>query len=94
MMPSQILAVALGHVRNATWQLLHDPAGDLVLGLDCLDIEALLNPDDLDPAIPAIEPDAGKSLAAARALLDQIPDDVPPAGWAALVALTVRLGAS
>ena len=94
MTPSQILALALGHVRNATWQLLNDQAGDLVLGLDCLDIEALLNPDDLDPAIPPIEQDAGRSLVAARMLLDQIPDEVPPAGWAALVALSVRLGAS
>ena len=91
---TQIVAVALGHVRNATWQLLNDPAGDLVLGLDCLDIEALLNPDDLAPVVPPIEPDAGRSLAAARRLLDQIPDEVPPAGWAALVALMVRLGAS
>ena len=94
MMPSRILALALGHVHNATWQLLNDPASDLVLGLDCLDIEALLNPDDLDPAIPPIEQNASKSLAAARTLLDQIPDEVPPAGWAALVALSVRFGAS
>lgn len=93
MTPSQILAMALGHVRNATWQLLNDPSGDLVLALDCLDIEALLNPDDLDPVIPPLEPDAGTSLATARDLLDKVADDVPPAGWAALLALTVRLGA-
>ena len=89
----QILAVALGHVRNATWQLLNNPSGDLVLGLDCLDVEALLNPDDLEPVMPALEQDAGASLATARHLLDQIADEVPPAGWAALLALTVRLGA-
>lgn len=93
MTPGQILAVALGHVRNATWQLLNDPSSDLLLGLDCLDIEALLNPDDLDPVVPPLERDAGMSLAAARDLLDQVPDEVPPAGWAALLALTVRLGA-
>lgn len=93
MTPRQVLALALGHVRNASWQLLNDSTGDLVLGLDCLDIEALLNPADLDPAIPPIEQDAGRSLAAARRLLDQIADDVPPAGWSALVALTVRVGA-
>lgn len=91
MTPRQILALALGHLRNATWQLLNDQSRDLVLGLDCLDLEALLNPDDLDPAIPPIEQDADRSLAAARTLLDQIPDEVPPAGWAALVALTHRL---
>ena len=93
MTPDQILAVALGHVRNATWQLLNDPGGDLVLGLDCLDIEALLNPDDLEPVIPPLKQDPRASLATARDLLDQISDEVPPAGWAALLALTVRLGA-
>ena len=90
----RILALALGHVHNATWQLLNDPSGDLLLGLDCLDVEALLNPDDLDPAMAPLEPDAGRSLAAARMLLDQIADQVPPAGSAALRALIVRIGAS
>lgn len=88
-----ILALALGHVRNAAWQLLNDPSSDLVLGLDCLDIETLLNPDDLEPAIASLEPDAAQSLIAARALLDQIPDQVPPAGWAALLALTIQVRA-
>lgn len=90
---SQILALALGHVRNATWQLFSDPGGDVVLGLDCLDLETLLNPDDLDPAIPPLEEDAAGSLAAARSLLGQIADGVAPAGWAALLALTVQVGA-
>ena len=93
MTSDRVFALALGHVRNATWQLLNDPSGDLVLGLDCLDVEALLNTDDLDPVVPPLEQDAGTSLAAARDLLDQITDEVPPAGWAALRALTVRLGA-
>lgn len=93
MTAARVLALALGHVRNATWQLLNDPSGDLVLGLDCLDIEALLNPDDIDPALAPLEPDAGRSLAAARMLLNQIADQLPPAGWAALLALTVRIGA-
>ena len=93
MTPTQIVTLALGHVHNATWQLLNDPAGDLVLGLDCLDIEALLNPDNLHPAVLPFEPDASSSLAAARRLLDQIRDQVPPGGWAALLALTVRVGA-
>lgn len=93
MTADRILALALGHVRNATCQLLNNPSTDLVLGLDCLDIESLLNPDDLDPAIAPWQRDAASSLAAARSLLDQIPDQVPPAGWAALLALTVRIGA-
>ena len=93
MTTDRILALALGHVRNASWQLLNNPSTDLVLGLDCLDTEALLNPDDLDPAIAPWQMDAASSLAAARALLDQIPDQVPPAGWGALRALMVRIGA-
>lgn len=92
MTPSDTLALAIGHVRNATWQLLNGPSSDLLLGLDCLDIEALLNPDDLKPAIAPLEPDAAQSLAAARALLDQVPDEVVPAAWAALLALTIQIG--
>lgn len=92
MTTAQMLALAIGHVRNATWQLLNDPGADITLGLECLDIEALLNPDDLDPAVPPLEPGPAASLAAARTLLDQIPDEVPPAGWAALLALTLRVG--
>ncbi|MFT3832532.1 MAG: hypothetical protein QM711_04320 [Micropruina sp.] len=93
MTAARVLALALGHVRNATWQLLNDPSGDLVLGLACLDIEDLLNPDDIDPAIAPLGRDAARSLAEARTLLGQIPDQVSPAGWAALLALTVRIGA-
>lgn len=92
MPPSDTLALAIGHVRNATWQLLNGPSSDLLLGLDCLDIESLLNPGDLDPAIAPLEPDAARSLVAARILLDQIPDEVVPAAWAALLALTVQIG--
>lgn len=89
---TQILALAIGHVRNATWQFLNDPGADITLGLDCLDVEALLNPDDLDPAAPPVPADPAASLAAARDLLDQVPDEVPPAGWAALLALGARVG--
>ncbi|MCW3159463.1 hypothetical protein [Micropruina sonneratiae] len=92
MTSSDALSLAIGHVRNATWQLLNGQSRDLLLGLDCLDIESLLNPDDLDPAVAPLEPDAARSLAAARALLDQIPDQVVPAAWAALLALTVQIG--
>lgn len=93
MTTNRILALALGHVRNASWQLINNPSTDLILGLDCLDIESLLNADGLEPAIAPWQMDAVSSLAAALALLDQIPDQVPPAGWAALRALMVRIGA-
>lgn len=87
------LALALGHVRNASWQLLgNDQPDGLNLGMDCLDLEAVLNPDDLDPAIVPFEATPAASLAAARRLLDQIPDQVPPAAWAALADLTAKLG--
>lgn len=94
MTPAGTLALALGHVRNATWRLMDNGQPDwLNLGLECLDLEALLNPNDIEPTLAPLEPDAARSLAAARALLDQIPDDVVPAAWAALLALTVQVGA-
>lgn len=87
------LALTLGHVRNAGWQLLgNDQPDGLTLGMDCLDLEAVLNPDDIDPAIVPFAATPTASLAAARRLLDQIPDQVVPAAWAVLAALTAKLG--
>lgn len=87
------LALALGHVRNAGWQLLgNDQPDGLTLGMDCLDLEAVLNPDELDPAIVPFEATPAASLAAARRLLEQVPDQVPPAAWAGLAGLTAKLG--
>lgn len=87
------LPEAVGHVRNAVWRLMADPdPGRLDLAMDCLDLEALLNPDDLDPVVAPAQTDAAADLAAAQRLLDAEPDAVAPAAWAALRAITIRLG--
>ena len=92
-MTSNALALALGHVRNAVWQLMgnDDPSG-LTLGLECLDLEALLNPDDIAPAVVALEPNPAASLGAARQLLGPVADQVAPAAWATLQSLRSKLG--
>lgn len=87
------LALALGHVRNAVWQLMGNDRDDgLFLGLEALDLEALLGFDDVDPEVPSLEPNPAASLVVARDLLEDVPDEVPPAAWAALQALIVKLG--
>lgn len=86
------LPLAVGHVRNAVWQLLSNDHDDsLVLGLEALEVEALLTLDDFDPEVPILQPDPTASLLAARALLDSAPDEVSPAAWAALQALIAKL---
>lgn len=87
------LAVALGHVRNAVWQLMgNDQPDGLTLGLECLDLEAILNPDDIEPAVVLPEPTTAASLAAARAEMEQIPEQIAPAAWSVLASLTTKLG--
>lgn len=93
MTPVEILAVAIGHVRNATWQLLGNNRPDgLILGLECLDLEALLNSDDLDPAVVDLETSPAASLAAASQLLESVPEHVAPAAWPVLASLTAKVG--
>ena len=87
------LALALGHLRNAVWQLMGNDQDDgLFLGLEALDVEALLNLEDIDPEVPTVVNHPAASLIVARQLLEGVPDEVPPAGWAALQALIVKLG--
>ena len=87
------LAVALGHVRNAVWQLMgNDQPDGLTLGLECLDLEAILNPDDIEPAVVPPEPTTAASLAAAREAMEQIPVQIAPAAWPVLASLTTKLG--
>lgn len=93
MTPTQTLAAALGHVRNATWQLLGNTQPDgLSLGLECLDLEALLNPNDLDPDVVPLQPSPAASLTEAARLLHGVPDQVAPAAWPVLASLTANLG--
>lgn len=87
------LATALGHVRNAVWQLLTDEQEErLVLGLEALELEALLNPHDLEPDVVPLAAGPGESLDSARDVLEGAPDQVSPAAWAAIQALIMRLG--
>ncbi len=92
MTPAEVLEAAIGHVRNATWQLLGNNQPDgLTLGLECLDLEALLNPDDLDPAVVELETGPAASLREAGRLLEAIPEHVAPAAWPVLASLTAKL---
>ena len=87
------LATALGHVRNAVWQLLSDVQEErLILGLEALELEALLNPDDVEPDVVPLAAGPAKSMTSARDVLEGAPDQVPPAAWGAIRALIMRLG--
>jgi hypothetical protein len=87
------LASALGHVRNAVWQLISDQGEDgLILGLESLELEALLNPDDVEPEVVPLQASPVDSLTSARDLMAIIPQQVTPAAWAAVQALIVKLG--
>jgi hypothetical protein len=86
------LASALGHVRNAVWQLLGDQREDwLLLGLEGLELEALLNQDDIEPDVVPLQGGPADSLASARELMAGIPQQVPPAAWSAVHALIAKL---
>lgn len=87
------LSTALGHVRNAVWQLLSDVQEErLVLGLEALELEALLNPDDVEPVVVPLAAGPAESLTSASDVLKGVPDQVSPAAWAAIRALIMRLG--
>lgn len=87
------LASALGHVRNAVWQLLSDEHEELLLlGLEGLELETLLNQDDVEPDVVPLEAGPAASLAAARDLLEGVPQQVSPAAWSSLQALLMKLG--
>lgn len=87
------LALALGHVRNAVWQLMGNGEPDgLTLGLECLDLEAILNCDDIEPTVADPEASPADSLSQAGRLLQSIPELVAPAAWPLLASLTAKLG--
>lgn len=92
MTPAETLALALGHVRNATWQLLGNNQPDgLTLGLESLDLEGLLNPDDLEPAVVEAGTSPAASLREAGRLLEAIPEHVAPAVWPVVASLTQKV---
>jgi hypothetical protein len=89
----ETLALAIGHLRNAVWQLIGNGEPDgLRLALQCLDLEAVLNTDNLDPSVVPLEDTPGASLVTARSLLDQIPEKVAPVAWPILDSLIVEVG--
>lgn len=91
-MSTQGVAVALGHVRNASWQLFgSSQPGALALALEALDLEALLSLDDTEPAVVPLQPDPRASITAATRHLESDPNSVAPAAWAVLRALAAKL---
>lgn len=94
-LPDDRLGVALGHVRLAGARLLAeaDQARDnLLLGLECLDLEDLFADLDVVPAYITGEWAPVDSLDVAIGLVDAHADEVTLAIWAALRAIRARLG--
>jgi hypothetical protein len=89
---SSAFSAALGHVRNASEDILADgQTGETLLsGLDCLELQGMFG-DVWPDCIPNDRP-AHESLACAEALLGEVSDDVPLALWVALRSLRHRVG--
>lgn len=84
---------ALGHIRNATEELLG--AGDqstesLLLGVAGLDLQAMFG--ELWPAWIPKDRTAAESLAEAERILGEVIDQVPLGLWAALRSLREQVG--
>lgn len=87
------ISEAVGHLRNATFVLFSNGEPDqTVLALECLDLEALLSEDAIEPALVPAEPTALASIIVARSLLASCAEEVPPTVWAGLHSLCVILG--
>jgi hypothetical protein len=92
-MTNPAIPLAIGHLRNATFLLFSEGRPDqTALALECLDLEALLSEDDVEPALVPAETTASASIIAARGLLASRPEDVPPAAWARLHSMSAKLG--
>lgn len=90
--PISAVATALGHVRNATLELFRSTdLSTIALGLECLDLEAVLNWNDIDPAVVPQAHSARDDLSAAKRHLARSPDQVPPAAWPILESLLRQL---
>lgn len=84
---------ALGHVRNATEELLgadDQSTSSLLLGLDALDLQARFG--EVLPAWIRNERTASESLECAEFVLAEVIDHVPLALWAALRSLREQVG--
>lgn len=88
-----VLGEALGHIRNATSELLgaDDPTGEsLLLGIQGLELQEMLG--DVWPAYIPDDRTAAESLGEAEQLLGEVIDSVPLAVWAALRSLRAQVG--
>jgi hypothetical protein len=87
------LAEALGHIRNATEELLgadDQTTASLLLGVAGLDLQAKFG--EVWPAWVPHERSAAGSLAEAERILGKVIDQVPLGLWAALRSLLERVG--
>jgi hypothetical protein len=93
MVEAPVLAMVLGHVRNAVaaFAQADDPSGEsLFLAADCLELEGHLVGLGLAPVSIPPDPDGFACLASAAALLGEQPELVPPLVWESLQLLLAR----
>lgn len=84
---------ALGHIRNATEELLcadDQSTESLLLGVAGLDLQAMFG--EVWPAWIPNDRTAAESLAEAERILGEVIDQVPLALWAALRSLREQVG--
>lgn len=84
----EVFGEALGHIRNATAELLgaDDATGEsLLLGIQGLELQEMLS--DVWPAYIPDDRPAAELLGEAERLLGEVIDSVPLAVWAALRSL-------
>jgi len=90
---SLVLAIALGHVRNAAAAFVaaEDPTGEsLFLAAECLDLEGMFSEFDVIPEVVDRDVGAPESLDLAAEVLASVRPNVPLALWAGLQALRRR----
>ena len=93
MVEAPVLAVVLGHVRNAVaaFARADDPTGEsLFLVADCLELEGYLVGLGLAPIVVDPDPNGFACLASAAALLGDQPELVSPLVWESLQRLLAR----
>lgn len=89
------LGAVYGHVRVATSELLATDSAEtarLELGLQALDLQAILEELEVEPVYVPPGLSAAESLAAAADLLDRHRAGVPLGVWSRLQALVTQVG--
>lgn len=85
------LSMAAGHIRAATSTLLAAETAPLEWGLQALDLQAILEDLQVEPAYVPAGMSAAESLAAAVELLDRDRFSVPLGLWTRLQALVAQV---